>query len=134
MKDIFRNKTFYFIAVPVVLVLWPLLVAGVYLPKSEDKFEDEQSEFRKGQKLILQILEVDPSRIVERAASGKFDYASEVEQAASKYSITATQYNLSSAAAIKSSERKTQEGRVTLDKVSIVQVAEFPPSRYVTSS
>ena len=32
MKDVYKNPILYYILVPVVVALWPLLVWSVYLP------------------------------------------------------------------------------------------------------
>jgi len=127
MKDIYRNKTFYFVVGAVVLALWPLLMGAVYLPRAEKAFDNEREQYRKAEKTIMQILEVDPDRLdyKETAAGEEFDYASAVEKVASSHNITANKYKFSSGMIIKSGGRKTQSAKIVLDDVSILQIAKF---------
>ncbi len=127
MRDLYRNKTLYFVGGAVALALWPLLVGAVYLPRAEKSFDAERDDYRKAEKAILQILEIDPDRLdyKQTTAGGDFDYATAVEKVASTHGITANKYKLSSGMVIKSGGRKSQSAKVILDDVSIVQTAKF---------
>ena len=58
MKDIYKNPTLYYVLVPVVVVLWPLLVWAVYLPEAEENWQDEKAQYKKAQKIIEEILNI----------------------------------------------------------------------------
>ncbi len=127
MRDIYKNKTFWFIAAPAILALWPLLAGLIYLPRAEANFAEDRDDYLKAQKVIVEILDIDPERLdyATEAAGGDFDYASAVEKVATMHNIPATKYKMSSGMIIKSSDRKTQSAKIILDDLSIVQIARF---------
>ena len=42
MKDIHKNPIFYFLVVPVIIGIWPLLVCAVYLPRTQSSWKIEK--------------------------------------------------------------------------------------------
>ncbi len=127
MRDIYRNPILYYIAVPILIALWPLLVWGVYLPKASESYVEEAKEYRLAQKKILTILTLDPDRPnrSDAKSGGNFDYGTAVEQVASNIGIPSTKYRLSTGPMIKSGKQKSQTGRVVLEDIGMVEFAQF---------
>ena len=42
MKDLTKNPFFYYVLVPAVVALWPLLIWAAFLPKAQQKLEKEE--------------------------------------------------------------------------------------------
>ncbi len=86
MKDIYRNPVFYYILVPVLIGLWPLLLWGVYIPEVKSNYKEEVELFKDGQEYISNILRLDPGRLEQGQRGGKgaqFDSANAVDKIAS---------------------------------------------------
>lgn len=129
MKDIFRNQIFYFIAVPLVIALWPLLLSAIYLPTTEEKLEKQIELNKSAEEQIKKILEIDRERldlIDDKIATVKFDYATAIEQVARSCSISSANYKLSSGMTIKTGVgQKTQSARVSLSDIDITTFSKF---------
>ena len=128
MKDIYKNPLFYYVLVPVVVALWPLLVWTVYLPDAQSSWGLEKAQYNKAQEIIAEILTYDPDRLEFAEATGneaEFDYASAVEKVANLCRIASKDYKLSSGLIITSGGQRTQNANVTLNEVGIVEFAKF---------
>ncbi len=128
MKDIYKNPTLYYILVPIMVVLWPLLVWAVYLPDAEENWQDEKNQYNKAQKTIAEILTLDPDRLAfadSKRDTAEFDYTSAIDKIASRFKISATNYNISSKPARTSDGQKSQSCQVVLKKVNITGFAKF---------
>ena len=128
MKDIYKNPTLYYILVPVVVVLWPLLVWAVYLPDAEENWQDEKAQYNKAQKIIEEILNIDPDRLAfvdSKTNAAEFDYANVVDRVATSCKISSTNYELSSKPTRTSKGQKTQSCHVELKQVDITRFARF---------
>ncbi|GAH58548.1 unnamed protein product [marine sediment metagenome] len=82
MKDIYKNPTLYYMLVPIMVALWPLLVWGVYLPNAKSSLKDEKAEYGEAQTKMLEILILDPDRLEfsdTNRAPAEFAYVSAVE-------------------------------------------------------
>jgi len=128
MKDIYKNPLFYYILVPVVVALWPLLVWVAYLPDAEDNLNDEKTQYKKAQEIMGDILSIDPGRLEFaglKATPAEFDYATAVEKIASLCKIPSTSYKLSSGIIITSGGQKSQSANVGLKQVDMAKFARF---------
>jgi hypothetical protein len=126
MKDVFRNPTFYYILVPVVVGIWPLLVWAVYLPQSRKGYQKEETDFKKSQDVMLEILKLDPERGSDaNEATAEFDYANAVDRAASSCRIPPSKYKVSTQMLMKTRGRKTQDATVSLKEVDMESFAKF---------
>lgn len=128
MKDIYKNPALYYILVPVVVGLWPLLVWAVYLPRAEKKWTSGVEQHKKAQSLIAEILTLDRDRLAfADAANSKdeFDYARAVAMVATQCNIPAGNYSQDSGAVIESSGQKSQSAKVVLKDVDIAKFARF---------
>lgn len=128
MKDFYKNPALYYILVPVVAALWPLLVWGVYLPAAEHSWEEEKSEYEHGQKIMTEILTLDPERVKfadANSTSADFDYASAIDKTAALCGIPTADYKLSSGIIITTAGQKSQSAKVSLKGIDITKFAKF---------
>ena len=128
MREIYRNPIFYYLLIPVLVALWPLLVWGVYLPGAQQSHENECRLFTDGEKCIDDILELDPDRpkvIDVNQATLEFSYGSAVDRVANLCKIPASNWTSSAGNIIKSQNKKRQDAMVKLTNVSIAQAAKF---------
>jgi hypothetical protein len=128
MKDIYKNPILYYILVPCVVALWPLLVWAVYLPAAKRDYEQKEAQYMEAQVTIAKILDSDPTRL-ELADPNKnadeFNYDTAVSDVARRCMISPINYDVSSRPARTSSGKKSQSATVELQQVGIVTFADF---------
>ncbi len=129
MREVYKNPVLYYLLIPVLVALWPLLVWGVYLPRAEDSRETEVGLCVEGQTRAVEILFLDPDRLNPPGGKGPittpFDYGSAVTRAANLCQIPPNSCPLSSTDTMVSGGKKRQDARVELKSVGIVQAAKF---------
>jgi hypothetical protein len=128
MKEIYKNPFVYYIVVPVIAALWPIIIWGVYLPGVRANFGEDKDQYGKAQQTIDELLTADPERLnftKEKDASAEFDYATAVQKTAEFCSIGAGNYKLSSGIIITSEGQKSQSANVSLKDVDITKAARF---------
>jgi len=126
MRDLHKNPIFYYILVPVVVALWPLLVAGVYLPRAHRRCQELASQCKQAEAIMLEILRLDPERAADaNEANADFSYAAAVNKAAAVCNIPASKYKLNSGLVIKVGQQKTQTATVSLKEVNVESFAKF---------
>jgi hypothetical protein len=127
MKAIYKNPTLYYILVPIMVALWPLLVWGVYLPDVKRSLKKEKAEYSEAQKKMLEILILDPGRLDTDAngAPAQFAYVSAVAKVASFCRIPSANYKVSSGPVITKQGKKSQTATVSLKDVDIAKFAKF---------
>lgn len=135
MRAIYRNPIFYYLLIPVLVALWPLLVWSVYLPRAQRSQADEQSLYFDGENCIDEIKTLDPDRL-ERVDPNQvfleFSYGSAVDRVANLCKIPASSWTSSAGNIIKSQNKKRQDAMVELTNVSIFQAAKFLWTMQVT--
>jgi hypothetical protein len=127
MKDLLRQTTLYYIAAPVLLAFWPLLIWLVYLPHTADTWEKDQKIYAEARQLAEEILILDPDRRTygdEKSGSG-FDYTVAIDAAARKLGISSKDYTISSKPIQKSPGQKTQDCQIIINEIGIAKFAEF---------
>ncbi len=128
MRDIYKNPIFYYALAPILAGLWPLLVWGVYLPQAEEAWDSDQKLYKEATASIVEILDKDPDRlkiVAETKSLGRFAYAEAVDRATNLCRIPSSNYRLSTGSIVTSGGKETQQARVNLIDVGIVQVAQF---------
>jgi hypothetical protein len=128
MKEIYKNPMFYYIVVPILVALWPLLVWGMYLPTVEESWENGKTEYEDALVTMLEILDFDPDRLElvdPNAASTKFDYLVAVNKVAGQCRISAADYTFSSGPVMKTDKQESQTAIVTLKAVDMARFASF---------
>ena len=128
MKDVYKNPTLYYILVPIMVVLWPLLVWVVYLPDAEENWQAEKNQYNKAQEIIEEILNIDPERlgfVDSKASAAEFEYANAVDKVATSCKISSMDYELSAKPPRTSKGQKSQNCHVELKQVDITKFARF---------
>ncbi|HUW20465.1 MAG TPA: hypothetical protein VMW16_14305 [Sedimentisphaerales bacterium] len=127
MKDAYKNPMLYYVLVPVLLALWPILVWAVYLPKAEAGFKDDKGQYEKAEKTITEILTLAPDRLVSvdaKGAAAQFEYAAEVDKVARLCNISSG-VELSSKPIRVTKGQKSQNCHVVLKEIEIATFAKF---------
>jgi hypothetical protein len=128
MKDIYKNPTLYYILAPIVVVLWPLSIWAVYLPRAERGWQAEKAQYNEAQKVIAKILALDPDRLDfagSKEGAAEFDYTIAVDKVASSCKIPTADYKINSRPITVSSGQKSQGAQVVLKKVDVAKFAKF---------
>jgi hypothetical protein len=129
IKEFYKNPLFYYIAIPVIVAGWVLLIWAVRLPQAHRRWESSRAEYDKVQAIISEILNVDPDRLdfaTSKKSNTEFDYAVAVEKVASLCKIPSADYKLSSGPIIASTDgQKSQRAKIVLQQVDIKRFAEF---------
>jgi hypothetical protein len=127
MREIYKNPMLYYLLAPILVAVWPLLVRAVYLPEAERSSRDDQALCLEGQSCILDILKYDPERTPpdDPEVSLEFQYAKAFDRVANLCGIPSTSYNQTTSPPQTVNNKKTQNARVTLTNVGIVQAATF---------
>jgi hypothetical protein len=128
MKDLYKNPLFYYILVPLIIALWPLLVCFISLPKAQRSWNLEKEQYNKAQQTVTDILTIAPERLDfanAKKTAAEFDYAVAVEKVANLCGIPSTGYKLSSGSIVTSGGRKSQNAKVDLKQIEIVKCTKF---------
>lgn len=128
MRELYRNPLVYYMLVPVLIAAWPLLVWGVYLPKAEKGWEQDRKLQEDAVNYMLDILDKDQDRLEvaeESRELGKFAYAEAVDRVANLCRIPSGNLDLTTGNIVTSGSKETQQARVSLTDVGIVQAAKF---------
>jgi hypothetical protein len=124
MREIYKNPMFYYVLIPVLVGMWPLLVRARYLPRAEDNRRHDGDLCVDGQAKALDILFIDPERptmTTKNVVPTEFSYGAAVDRVANLCKIPATNWDLAAGGFMSSSGKKRQDARVKLTNVSIVQ-------------
>ncbi len=127
MRDLHRNPILYYLLIPVLIAMWPLLVWAVYLPRTQEACADDYDKLMEGQTHILGILKLDPERTKgadPNRVVGEFVYGKAVESAANLCGIPGG-CPVSVTQKIIVNGKQRQDATVKLKDVSIVQAAKF---------
>jgi hypothetical protein len=128
MKDLYKNPNLYYVLVPVLVTLWPLLVWAVYLPDAKKSWDKEKTQYTEGQLVISDILSIDPGRIElagSKEQADKFEYAPAISEVASLCGISPANCDLSSQPPRPFKGQTTQSCHVVLKQIDIGSFAEF---------
>jgi len=128
MKDIYKNPTLYYIIVPAIIALWPLLIWGVSIPRANSSLNEELKNYITANDIMEEILRIDPERVAlanSKMDADEFDYARAIQQAANLCGIPSTSYKLSSGIIITSDRQKSQSANVVLKQVDMGKFSEF---------
>lgn len=128
MRDIYKNPMLYYVLAPVLVGLWPLLIWAMYLPRAQQAYRTDEKLCEEATVTIMEILEKDPERLeiaAESKSLGKFAYSEAVDRVANLCRILSSNYTLNTGTTVTSGDKESQQARVGLMDVSIVQVAKF---------
>jgi hypothetical protein len=128
MREIYRNPVLYYLLIPALVAMWPLLVWGLYLPRAQRSQETEYSLYIEGQNHIIDILQIDPDRLKfvdPSEESGEFSYVKAVDRVANLCRIPAGGCKYTAGNIINAGGKRRQDARVKVTDVSVVQAARF---------
>jgi hypothetical protein len=128
MKEMYKNPILYYIATPVIVGLWPLLVWAIYLPNAQEDVKELMNQHEKARPIMIQILDLEPERLVFADAndtSADFTYGDAIDRVASLCRIPPSKYNLSSAMIMTTHDQKSQSASIDLKEVDIRKFAKF---------
>jgi len=128
MREVYKNPMLYYLLIPVLVGLWPLLVWSVYLPRAEQSREVEGGLCVEGQASAIDILVLDPGRLDppdKGQITTPFDYGPAVARVANLCKIPPSNYPYNISGKMVSGGKTRQDARVELKSVGIVQAAKF---------
>jgi hypothetical protein len=128
IKELYKNPMFYYIVVPALAVLWPVILWGIYLPAVRIGLNEDMSQYDKAMQIFDDLRTIDPGRLnqpKEKDAKVDFDYATAVQQTAGFASIPAGNYKLTSGIIITSQGQKSQSASVSLKEVDVTKAMRF---------
>jgi hypothetical protein len=128
MKNILKNSILYYIAVPVLVAIWPALVAAIYLPNARAKLDTDMSDYTRANDIMLEILSLAPERTElgdPNEDQAQFQYYQVVPNVASLCSIPSNKCKLNTGTPIEAKTGKTQSASVRLTNIDITSFAKF---------
>jgi len=130
MKDIYKNPNLYYIGIPAIIALWPLLAWRVYLPAAVKSIDKERSDYVEAQVIMEEILGLVPERLEvadSNDRSSRFDYVDAFDPVVTLCEISSNGYKINIGMLIpkKRGRPETQTARVALKDVEITKVAKF---------
>lgn len=128
MKDIHKKPVFYYILIPVLVSIWPLLIWFLYLPQTGKKWINDRAEYEQSRGIMAEILALDPDRLDFSNStnnSDEFDYAAVVDKVANSCGISSRSYRISSKPIRTKKDQKSQSATIVLEQIDITSFAKF---------
>jgi hypothetical protein len=128
MREVYKNPMLYYLLIPVLVGIWPILVWGIYLPRAEHEREIEGGLCLQGQTFVIDILNIDPdlpNKTVKNLIPIEFSYGAAVARVANLYKIPTGNWTSAAGNIMVTGGKKRQDARVKLTGVSISQAAKF---------
>jgi len=128
MREIYKNPVLYYIAIPLLVGLWPLLVWAVYLPAVQEDIDEQITEYGKAEQIMLEILSLDPERLEfaePNETAAEFSYNVAVNKVASLCDISPGNYKAHSGIIVETRDQRSQTASVDLNQVDIARFAKF---------
>ena len=128
MKDIYKNPILYYIAVPVIVGMWPLLVWAIYLPNAQKNVEELMDQYKRAEPIMMEIFTLEPDRLEFTDANdttADFTYGEAVDRIASICGIPPSKYNLSSGTIMTVRGQESQNASIDLKEIDIRKFARF---------
>jgi hypothetical protein len=128
MKEIYKNPIIYYIAVPVIMLWWPLLVWAIYLPNARQELKDMMAQHKQAEPVMMEILTLDPGRLEAadpNETTAEFTYDRAVDMIASLCGIPPSKCDLNARSVQTSGGQKSQSANVKLSQIDITKFARF---------
>jgi hypothetical protein len=129
MNNIHKNPILYYIAIPVLIGIWPLLVWAIYLPKAQEDLDQNLKIYkRQAEPIMMEILNLDPGRLDSadpNENTAEFNYDTVVDRIASLCGIPPSKCKLDARMPQETSNQKSQSANVTLSQVDITTFTRF---------
>jgi hypothetical protein len=128
MKDIYKNPILYYIAVPVIVGTWPLLVWAIYLPNAQKDVKELMNQYNKAEPIMMEILTLEPDRLEFTDANdtaADFTYGEAIDRIASLCRIPPSKYDLSTGTIMTVRGQENQNASIDLKEIDIRRFAKF---------
>lgn len=128
MRDIYKNPILYYVAVTVLVGLWPLLVWAVYLPAAQDSVAEQIDQYKQAELVMMEILTLDPERLEiaePNETATEFTYGGAIDRVARLCDIPADNCAVHTGVIVNTREQKSQTANVDLKQVDIVKFTKF---------
>lgn len=128
MKDIYKNPILYYIAVPAIVGLWPLLVWAIYLPNTQKDVKELMDQYKRAEPIMMDILTLEPDRLQFTDANdtaADFTYGEAIDRIASLCRIPPSKYNVNSGKIIAARGQDSQNASIDLKEIDIQRFAKF---------
>lgn len=130
MKEIYKNPTLYYIVVPVMIALWPLIIGAVHLPDAQRSLKDELGDYKTARSRVAEILTLDPDRLDfggSKKGAAEFTYYDAVDKVADLCKIPPANCQITSKPMSTSKKKgpKSQDCLVVLRDVDVATFAKF---------
>ncbi len=128
MKEIYKNPILYYTAIPVIMLLWPLLVWAIYLPKAQEELKETMNQYKQAEPAMMEILTLDPGRLEAADPNdntAEFTYYRVVDRVASLCGIPPSKCDLNARSIQTSGGQKNQSANVKLNQIDITKFARF---------
>jgi hypothetical protein len=128
MREFYKNPMLYYVLIPLLVAIWPLLIWAVYLPGAKQARDIETTLCVEGQTNVIEILKIDPDRpniTKETPVQTEFTYGAAVGRVANLCKIPANNCSYSAGGITVANGKKRQDCVVKLPDVSISQAAGF---------
>ncbi len=128
MKDILKNPILCYMAVPVLVGLWPLLAWAIYLPAAQARIAEQEIQYEKAELLMMEILTLDPGRLEfaePNETDTEFTYGGAIDKVADWCDISAGNCDVHTGIIVTTRDQKSQTANVDLKQIDIVKFAKF---------
>ena len=128
MKTFYKNPFFYYLLIPVLIGIWPVLLWSKYIPEKTGQLEKWTAYYVDANDQMRQILELDPDRLENTMTKdGKvvqFDYYSAIHRAAKVCGVPSRNVELNTGM-MTTGKQVSQTANVTLRDLNITACARF---------
>ena len=128
MSEYYKKADFYYIVVPILVLVWAVLVWVLALPTAQSRLNRKQSEFNQAEELITKILELDSERLdyeKKKEGSAKFDYTDAVNKFTRQCGISPSDYSLQAGRETERRNQRTKSANIGINSVSIEKFTKF---------
>jgi hypothetical protein len=127
MNQYLKNPLFYMIVVPIFAGLWMLYSWAIAYPASMQKWEQSKTEYEEAQKMIKQILELEPQRLnkPEKTQSTDFDYTNVIDQFTKEFNIAPDNYTLNVRGITKKEGKNIKGADLSIKTIDIENLCKF---------
>ena len=128
MKQYYKEPNFYYILIPAVITIWAIILSMVSIKTADSKLARQKKQYTESQDYLRQIIELDPERLDyknSKDGGSKFDYASVIEEFASKLNINSANYSLQASKEVKRGGKRTQSASITIKPIDVQTCASF---------
>ena len=128
MREIYKDPLLYYVLIPLLVGIWPLLIWAMYLPGAKQARDREAGLCVQGQVDVNDILKIDPERpdvTKTTPAQAEFTYVAAAGRVANLCKIPSSNWKADSGGISTANGKKRQDGSVNLSAVSIKQAASF---------